>query len=74
MSKLEKIFCEVFNIEKKMINETLSIEKLESWDSLTHMDLVTSIEKELNIEFTMDEIVKMQDIKTIKSIISKKIN
>ena len=43
------------------------------WDSLTHMDLITSIEAGLNIQLTMDDIMSMKDIKTIKNIVQEKL-
>ena len=42
---------------------------VDEWDSLTHMDLITTLENELNIEFSMDEIMIMRDIKSVKDIV-----
>lgn len=64
--------CDVLRLKKNQLNDDLSMETTENWDSLKHMDLITSMEDELKIKFRMDEIVIMKDIKTIKKIINKK--
>lgn len=73
MNNLEQILCEVFRLKETELNDSLTKEDIEQWDSLTHMDLITSLEEGLNIQFTMDDIMEMQDIKTIKEIVSKKL-
>ena len=72
MEKVEKILCRVFGLKEDEINDDITMESIERWDSLTHMDLITSLESELDIQFDMDEIMSMTDVKTIKEILKKK--
>ena len=72
MEKVEKILCRVFGLKEDEINDDVTMESIERWDSLTHMDLITSLETELDIQFDMDEIMSMTDVKTIREIIKKK--
>ena len=74
MEKLEKILCEVFRLKEDELNDTLTMEEIQRWDSLTHMDLVASIEDGLNIQLTMDDIMSMKDIKAVKKAVSDKLN
>ena len=39
---------------------------IEGWDSITHLDLILSIEDEFNVKFSMDNIYEMKDVETIK--------
>ena len=73
MKKLEQILCDTLRLKKKKLHDGLSMEKVDNWDSLKHMDLISSMEDQLKIKFNMDEILIMKDIKTIKRIISKKL-
>lgn len=73
MERLNEILCDVFRIEKNDLKEELTMDDIQSWDSLTHMDLITSLEDGLEIQFTMDDIMIMKDIKTIRSIVSQKL-
>ena len=50
MEKLNNILCEVFRLKGNELDDKLTMEDIESWDSLTHMDLITSIEEGLNIQ------------------------
>ena len=71
MEKLNKILCEVFRLKENELDDKLTMEDIESWDSLTHMDLITSIEEGLNIQLTMDDIMNMKDISTIRTIVKR---
>lgn len=73
MKKLDKILCEVFRLKDSELSDALTMQDIERWDSLTHMDLVTSIEEGLEIQLTMDDIMSMKDIKTIKKIVHEKL-
>ncbi len=73
MEKLNTILCDVFRLKKDELKDELTMKDIQKWDSLTHMDLVTSIEEGLNIQLTMDDIMSMKDIKTIKNIVQQKL-
>jgi acyl carrier protein len=70
--KLIKIFCNIFNVNENEISNKSSPENLENWDSLTHMDLVVSVEEEFEIRLTSDEIIEMKNFKMIKEILASK--
>jgi acyl carrier protein len=71
--KLIKIFCNIFNVNENEISNKSSPENLENWDSLTHMDLVVSVEEEFEIRLTSDEIIEMKNFKMIKELLASKI-
>ncbi len=73
MEKLNTILCDVFRLKKDELKDELTMKDIKIWDSLTHMDLITSIEAGLNIQLTMDDIMSMKDIKTIKNIVQEKL-
>lgn len=72
MKTLNAILSEVFRIPQDEISDDLSMDDVQHWDSLTHMDLITSIEQGLHIQLTMDEIMMMKDVQTIRSIVAGK--
>ena len=73
MGKLEEILCEVFRLKSDELTDNLAMEDIQVWDSLTHMDLVASIEEGLDIQLSMNGIMKMKDVKAIKSVVSEKL-
>jgi len=74
LENLDIILCEVFRLKNTQLDDTLTMNEIEQWDSLTHMDLIASIEGEFDIQLTMDDIMNMKDIKTIKTIVFEKTN
>ena len=73
MGKLEEILCEVFSLKSDELTDNLAMEDIQVCDSLTHMDLVASIEEGLDIQLSMNDIMKMKDVKAIKSVVSEKL-
>ena len=62
--KLEELLKKVFKIEK--INLEGSVEDISEWDSLTHTQLMLSIEKEFKIKIRFDDAMIMTSIPIIK--------
>lgn len=69
---LRELLAEVFELKVEDLNETLTKEQIDSWDSLRQMDLVVSIENKYDIELTIDDIIKMDSITTIKEVVESK--
>tara|TARA_B000000460_G_scaffold215405_1_gene164608 strand:+ start:56 stop:295 length:240 start_codon:yes stop_codon:yes gene_type:complete len=63
-AKLEVLLKKVFKIQK--INLEDSIENISEWDSLTHVQLITAIEKEFKIKIKFDDVMIMTSISIIK--------
>jgi len=73
MQKLETILGGTFRMPAEKITDGLSMKNLEIWDSLMHMNLIMSLEEVYGIELSMDEIMSMKDVATIRKIIAEKV-
>ena len=62
--KLEVLLKKVFKIQK--IDLEVSIEDISEWDSLTHVQLISAIEKEFKIKIKFDDVMIMTSISIIK--------
>jgi acyl carrier protein len=71
-NKLTELLAEIFEKKISAIKIDLTKDDIDGWDSLTQMDLVTSIEKEFDVELEMLEIVEMTSIKKIIEILKSK--
>ena len=69
-----KIFSNTFFIDFKKIKKDTSMQDINNWDSLKHMTLVLTLEEHFKIKFNGEEIIKMDNFKSIKDLIKKKIN
>lgn len=55
-SRLNKIFREVFDDDSIEIKEDMTAEDIDEWDSLSHITLVLSVEKEFGIRLNAAEV------------------
>jgi acyl carrier protein len=69
--KIRKIINKIFDIKKNNVNN-LSFNNVDAWDSISHLDLISKIEKEFKIKIKNSEISKLTDeIKIINYILKK---
>ena len=52
-----KVFEEIFEVEEGMLNEEFTFEKIDKWDSLTHLSLITALEDAFGVMFETDDIL-----------------
>lgn len=74
MEQVRKILAETFSIRESELLENTEITDIESWDSLTHMEMIANLESELEIEFTADEIMEMTNVGKIEKIVGEKLS
>ena len=70
--KLISILSEVFNLKESEINISLTKDAISSWDSLKQMDLVTTLEEKFDITLEIQDILKINSVKTICEILKDK--
>jgi acyl carrier protein len=64
--KLKEIFTTIFGLEDSEINDDFRAEIIESWDSTTHLIIITEIEALFNIEILEEQIAELTSYKKIK--------
>lgn len=69
---LETVLADILQIPKETVNDELAMKDLDTWDSLKHMELIVSLEQQLGIQLTFDEIVAMKSVGDIKRVLSKR--
>ncbi|MDL2284128.1 acyl carrier protein [Oxalobacter sp. OttesenSCG-928-P03] len=72
MDDIKKILAETFRVNINDINSNTTIEQIDTWDSLTHMELVANLETRLGIEFDGDEIAEMISVAAIEALVKHK--
>lgn len=53
--KVVDICKDVFENEEIMLTDASKAENVEEWDSITHLNLISDIEDEFGISFTLEE-------------------
>ena len=72
MGKLEEIIAKVFELDISKIKKEMTPLDIEMWDSLSQLNLVSSIEKEFQIKLEIDEIFTVTKIGDIYNLLRKK--
>ncbi|TXE19203.1 acyl carrier protein [Psychroflexus gondwanensis] len=71
LDKLNKVFTEVFEVEKNQLGSDFSIDNVDNWDSVTQLSLVSDIEDEFDIMIDSDDILDFKSYDAAKVIIAK---
>lgn len=70
--KLLSIFNEIFDLNIINFEKDVLMEETDEWNSLKHMELISVIEEEFQIELAFDEITKMVSLKEIETVLKNK--
>lgn len=70
--KLNEIFRDVFDDDSVTVTETTTADDIEDWDSLTHITLISAVEKAFKMRFKMGEVVTMKNVGEMVDIISQR--
>ena len=62
MGLLNPIFRDVFDDDELVITANTTAKDIDGWDSLTHIRLVISREKALDLQFTAAEISELENV------------
>lgn len=63
LQKLNEIFIDVMDLDDDFkLEEDMSADDIEEWDSLSHIQLMVGIEKTFGIKFTAKEVLEWDDI------------
>lgn len=73
LAKVEDIFRHVLANQSIVLNEETTADDIEEWSSLTHVQLISAMEKELNIKFSLREMMSWQNVGEIVNSIEKKL-
>ena len=71
MKNLYNLISKVLDIDPDFINDETSPENVENWDSFNGLVLVTELEKEFNVKFSVEEIMSVKNVGDIKTALNR---
>lgn len=72
-AQLNEIFCEVFDDDDIQISPEMTANDVDGWDSLSHVNLIVTIEQRFNIRFTQKELLTLRNVGDLLAIVGGKI-
>jgi len=74
VNKLQKIIATVVKHENFEMKNELSAADVAGWDSLTHMVIITEIEKNFQVKFKLKELNKLNNLGNLIELIQSKLS
>ena len=72
--KLNKVFCDIFDDNRLIINRTTTAKDIEEWDSLSHVKLILAVENEFEIRFATAELTRFENVGQLVDMIDEKLS
>lgn len=60
--KLNTVFRKVFKDDSIEVNEEMTANDVDKWDSLTHLEMVAMTEEDFGVKFKLRELVAMKNV------------
>lgn len=72
MSRAQPVFRKVFGNPSIELHPEMTANEVDGWDSLAHIRLIVSLEKEFKIKFKTTEIISFKNIGELVALIESK--
>ncbi len=72
MQEIKRAIAATFEIPLAAVDANSSSQTIAKWDSIGHIDLVMTLQQDLGLSFTMEEIIQMKDFDSICRVVVAK--
>ena len=62
LKKVNEVFKDIFDDESIVVTDETTANDIEEWDSLTHINLIASIEDTFKIKFSLADVVSFKKV------------
>ena len=73
LEKLTVIFRTSFNDSELVLNDEMSANDVDDWDSLTHMLMISEVESQFGIRFKLKELNQLKTVGDMATILEEKL-
>lgn len=73
LSELQEIFRDVLDQPNLILTRESNGNNVEDWDSLAHINLISSIENKYKVKFALGELQKLKNVGDMIDLIDKKL-
>ncbi|MCR5267169.1 MAG: acyl carrier protein [Lachnospiraceae bacterium] len=72
--KVQELFRDVFDDDDLRISDQTNSDEIDDWDSLEHISLIISMEKEFSMKFDIKEVNKLENVGEMIDLILRKMD
>ena len=73
MQKQTQILRDIFGDPNLVVTEDTSANDVDGWDSIAHMQVISTLEKEFKVRFALGELQSLKNVGEMANLILKKI-
>ena len=73
-SKVKEIIANILGVSVDEIEDETAIGDIAEWDSLHHIQIISTIEKEFDFRFTPDVMMDLEDVSDIVAATEARVN
>jgi acyl carrier protein len=67
--RIKEVMAKAFGLPEDQITEQSSMDNIENWDSIHHVQMIVFLEREFDIEIPDESVGKMINFELIKAVI-----
>jgi acyl carrier protein len=71
LSRIARVFEQTFGADPKTVVLGAGPDDIDGWDSLGHVSMVSRLEKTFGLSFDVDEVMEMESVDAILSILER---
>jgi acyl carrier protein len=73
LARVQRAFSSAFAVEPGSITINTVPDDIRAWDSMGHVTLASSLEQEFGLNFDVDELMEMENVREIVRIVQAKL-
>jgi acyl carrier protein len=73
LAKVQKAFHVAFDVDPQSISIDTQPDDVPGWDSMGHVTLASSLEREFDTSFDVDDLMAMENVREILRIVKSKV-
>ena len=73
MDRVKKIMAAVLSVDIETIGDDSSVDDMEAWDSLRHINLIIALEQEFGISLPDEEVASLTSVRLLTMAISDEV-
>ena len=73
LTRVQAAFKSAFDIDPGTVSLNTTPDDVAAWDSMGHVTLASSLEKEFGLTFDVDDLMEMENVKEICRIVQSKL-
>lgn len=74
VAKVREAFIKVLDHEDFELTETTTADDVDGWESITHMMIISEVEKQFGIKFKLMDLMNMNNVGDLIKTIEKELN